>query len=278
MKGARDCAAGCEARERYTDGLNCAQGVIGALSGAPGVPDVTESFGAGFTGGIGHSGCVCGALAGGVTVLGEYAKTAGLEPIATRALAEELSSELHERFTDRHKAACCRVIKRGQTEGSDEWLSGCADITEWTAATVADIVARHQGTAVRPRWAFRDALSTTRRVSLNVLAGAAVALAVAAIAPDVAWAGYLFLILAGGGVALEAGGPSGRRGGRVVRVAGGIAAAAVVVSMLFAPETMARALTLVIGDSAGALLARAVLALAVVAAAGTAAFGLKRYR
>lgn len=278
MTEARDCATGCEARERYSDGRNCAQGVIGALSGAEGLPDCTDSIGAGFTGGIGHSGCVCGALAGGVTMLGEHAKTAGLEPMATRLLAEELSADLHTRFAERHSAACCRVIKRGQTPGSDEWLSGCADITEWTAATVSQIVAERGGSVSRRRWAFTDALSSARRVALSILAAGAVALLASTLVPvsarPVVVTG-VFVALSATGMVMEVTGAAGRRVARVLRVVGGACAAA----LLVAPDAAsAAALSTIAADTGGVVVVRVGLALAAVLVAGTAVFGLKRYR
>jgi len=276
------CSAGDAARERYADSRNCAQGVIGALAEMPGVPTLPESLGAGFSGGIGRSGCVCGALVGGVEVLGEWAKTAGLEPAATRLLAEELSAELYGRFTQRFGTSCCRIIKRGQTDGTDAWLSECADLTEWTAATVAEIVAEHAAAEDRSRWAFRDTVSLARRGSLGVLAAGAIALLASVIAPpdarDVVFAGVL-AVLSVTAVASETGGPWARRVGRVVRVAGVVAAAVVGLALLAGVGNGAPRVAALLGAGSAWLVgARAVLGIALVVAAGTALFGLKRYR
>jgi len=276
------CSAGEGARARYTDGRNCTQGVIGALAEMPGVPELPESLGAGFTGGIGRSGCVCGALVGGVEVLGEFAKTAGLEPAATRLLAEELSAELYERFTERFGSSCCRIIKRSQTEGTDAWLSECADLTEWTAATVAEIVAEHAAAEHSSRWALRDVLSLARRGALGVLAAGAIALLASTAAPagarDVVFA-VVLAVLSVGAVICETGGPWARRAGRVLRVAGVVAAAAMGLALLIAPGDVApRASALLLAGSASLVVARVILGIALVVAAGTSLFGLKRYR
>lgn len=270
-----------EARSRYADGSNCAEAVMSALDGAPGLPEAPLSLGAGFTGGIGHSGCVCGALAGGVAVLGHYAASLRLEPVATRLLAEKLAAELHERFNAQFGASCCRVIKRGQTTGSDGWLAECAGLTEWTAAETLAIIAEHAGPAISSRWTPLDLMSVARRASLGVLAAGALAVGVGAVAPSasaeslVPAAGVALSI---GAVAAEMGGAAARRAGRVLRVGGVAASAALVTVLAVAPQTSERLLAPLVVDSVAALVLRIVLALAALVAAGTAAFGLKRYR
>lgn len=276
------CGAGSEARERFTDGRNCAESVIGALAGVSGMPRLSDSLGAGFTGGIGHSGCVCGALAGGVAMLGEHAKAAGLEPVATRVLAEELAADLHARFTERFSAACCRVIKRGQVDGSDEWMSECAEITEWTARSVSAIVAERAPAPGRPRRAFGDLLSSARRAALGVLAGGALAALVSAMAPIVARGALLgvsFSVLAALAVLLELSGSGARRAGRVLRVAGVVAAALLGVALLVAPaQVLARSDALMAAGPVWLLAVRVVLGGALAVTATTTVFGLKRYR
>jgi C_GCAxxG_C_C family probable redox protein len=276
-----NCAEGCEARERFSDGRNCAQAVIGSLSGAPGMPTVPETLGAGFTTGIGGSGCVCGALAGGVAMLGEYAGTLGLEAVATRLLAEELAAKLHGRFKTRFGTACCRVIKRGQVPGSDEWLSGCAELTEATVRMIADIVSEHGGSARRSRWAIADVLSTARRTALSVLAGGAVAALLASAAPT-GTAGAAFAIATVGigvaAVVFELGGTLSRRLGRWLRTAGGVAAGAAGVAVLVAPTASGAHLGVLLAPDAVVVIARVLLVGAALVVAATGAFGLKRYR
>lgn len=274
--------ASCEARAVYSDGRNCAEAVMSALADTAGTSHSPVVLGSGFTGGIGHSGCVCGALAGGVAVLGNHASTAGLEPVATRILAEELSAELHARFAARWGAACCRVIKRGQVVGSDEWQSECAELAEWTAATTLEIIAAHASQAARLRWAALDVRSAVRRAASGVLAAGALAATVAALTPPAAR--ELVAITIGGvltivAVVLEVRGPAARRAGRVLRVAGALGAAGLLAAVALMPAEAARSLLRsLLADSLASTAFRGVLALAAVAAAATAAFGLKRYR
>lgn len=269
------------ARERYSDGENCAQSVIAALDGTPGLPPLSPSLGAGFTTGIGHKGCVCGALVGGVAVLSEYAASQGLEPAATRQLAEELAASLHTRFEEQFGATCCRVIKRGQAPGSDEWLSHCATITEESARTAAQLIAEHQTEGARHGWAVRDIMSAARRVALDGLAGSGVALLVAGAVPQgsrgvvVAAATVALVAL---GLALELRGPSARRAGRYVRAAGGLSAGLLALVAALAPRTAASLVAIALADTGSSMVVRAVVALCAVIVAATSAFSIKRYR
>jgi C_GCAxxG_C_C family probable redox protein len=269
------------ARERYTEGCNCAQSVIGALAETPGMPSLPPSIGAGYTSGIGHQGCVCGALAGGVAVLGEYAAVQGLEPVATRQLAEGLSAALYTRFAERFGAACCRTLKRGQTEGSDAWLSECATITEETAWMVAAIVADHDGAETRGRWTGRDAMSVARRMALDGLAGGAIALAAAFAVPATlrpAVFSATVVAFAVVGLVLELGGAGLRRAGRVLRAAGVTAAALLALIGLFTPGSAAAIGAAVFAPWIAGVVVRAVLALSLLIVAGSALFALKRNR
>ncbi len=280
MTGVDGCDIACDARERYSGGRNCAEAVMGALERSGTGRRLPDHLGAGFTGGIGHAGCVCGALAGGVAVLGEHARTAGLEPVATRVLAEELSSELHERFTGEFGAACCRVIKRGQTPGSDEWMSGCARITEWTAATVEELT-RARAAGRSPR-AVQDTMALLHAVALGALASGAIAVLLSAhqAVRPVAATGFAGVTLAGAALsaALEAGGPRSRRAGRLLRATGAVAGALFVALAAFQPMLVTAHVALAPDAGPAVVAARIALALAALAVAALAAFRFKRYR
>lgn len=271
-------AAADRARERYSDGGNCAQSVFVALADVPGAPEIPESFGGGFTTGIGGNGCVCGALAAGVFVLGEHATRQGLEPGAARQLAEEMSTALYDEFRERFGGTCCRVLKRGQTEGSDEWMSDCVRISEETAQIAAGLMAdRVEG---RPKRNFRDMMSDARRAGLGVLAAASLALLVALVVPVAAATVFPLVALALGVVAVAAEfvGPGGRKVGRVLRAIGTASAAVAACVVLFAPQNAEVVLSAVLSDGGFVLIARVFIAVATLVVAATSVFVLKRYR
>lgn len=232
--------AAIEARSCFSDSSNCAESVLATLSRRGSVPALEDSLGSGFTSGIGHSGCLCGALAAAVMAAGAYADSLDVEPAARKVVAEKLAAEMGDRFKREFGATCCRVIKRGYVEGSSETMAHCAGITEFAAAMADDVIERHsRGPGAVRRFAFRDLLSAADTISSMVLMGVAVGAAIAAIVG--LWAGTaLWAPLAGAvyglivGAALVFGPRTWGVLGRAAAVDGVISAFALVVVALFA--------------------------------------------
>ena len=80
---------------------------------------------AGFGGGVGHSGCICGALNASIMVInllaGRKDRSESVKPIY------DLAAEFHTLFTKEHTASCCRIIKPKQPGGN------CNDVILKTA-------------------------------------------------------------------------------------------------------------------------------------------------
>jgi C_GCAxxG_C_C family probable redox protein len=90
---------------------------------------------------MGHSGCTCGAVVGGIMALGMFfGRTQGKDAKVTKAMA--VSHELHDIFKGRHKVLCCRVLTKGMTLGSVEHMSQCISFTGEVAEETAKIIAR----------------------------------------------------------------------------------------------------------------------------------------
>ncbi len=96
--------------------------------------------------GMGRSGCVCGALNGGVMALGMFfgrtTPDGPADPKVRRAMA--LSNELHDWFRANNgkNAVCCRVLTRGMDMAAGEHRGQCIVLTGLCAWKVADIVCR----------------------------------------------------------------------------------------------------------------------------------------
>ena len=87
--------------ENFKSGLNCAESVYNALlrvGALEGVPPTTVSMCIGFGGGVGLSGCICGALAAGVVANG--AKYGRKDPYSVPA--EVRGSEIAEKYYSRY--------------------------------------------------------------------------------------------------------------------------------------------------------------------------------
>ena len=268
-------ADGVRARDAFRGGDNCAEAVLAAFEGAG--PDMPSGIGAGFTQGIGGSGCVCGALTAAVMAISAGVAAEGLEPQAAHARAEALAQELHARFKRRWGSTCCRVLKRGQLEGSDAWISGCAEITEYAAATAVDLL----GTAAPARrWARLDVLAAARRTALDALALIGLAgLAAALTRSDGA---TLVVVAIGaalvGGALLEGGTTSTRRIARLIRAAGIACAAVFALVSVITPGAAAAVVASLFGPAAMAVSARVLIVALPLFTGAMALLDFKRYR
>lgn len=118
-----DCAA--KAGVLFDGGYNCAQAVLQATTGRsdPELMTVAEAFGSG----IGESGCLCGAVSGGVMAL---------------ALAghPEQSGKLVAAFRAEFRTTCCRGLSNDYRWLSREHLANCRRITAATAGMVEELL------------------------------------------------------------------------------------------------------------------------------------------
>lgn len=105
----------------------------------------------GFPGGMGGSGCSCGAVVGGVMVLGMFfGRTEPKDKSVFTCL--DLSKELHDAFKARHKAICCRVLNHGLKIGSDEQKNSCTIKTGDAAEMTLQIIEKQ---IIKRKWQDR---------------------------------------------------------------------------------------------------------------------------
>jgi len=105
------------------------------------LPDEIISMSSGFPVGMGHSGCSCGAVVGGIMALGLFfGRTKAKDEKVNNAMA--LSKELHDIFLDQHKFLCCRKLTKGMTLGSEAHMSQCVSFTGEVAEETARIICR----------------------------------------------------------------------------------------------------------------------------------------
>jgi C_GCAxxG_C_C family probable redox protein len=118
-----DCAG--KAGLLFDGGYNCAQAVLQATTGRsdPELMTMAEAFG----GGIGESGCLCGAVTGGVMAL---------------ALAghPEHGGRLVEAFRAEFRTTCCRGLSKDYRWLSREHKDNCRRITAATAGMVETLL------------------------------------------------------------------------------------------------------------------------------------------
>jgi len=130
----RTKAGGCFQRGEFY----CSESVIHTLNELLGWPFDRSivRLAAGFPVGIGKSGCVCGAIRGGVMALGMvYGRDPG-KVMGSKMFP--VAAELHEHIKQLYKSTCCRVITKDLVFASPERKAHCVKITGEVAAWVAN--------------------------------------------------------------------------------------------------------------------------------------------
>lgn len=132
---ARDKAGGY-----FKQGYNCAEAILRAfldILSVPHDPQVAR-LASPFGGGLGRSGCTCGALTGSEMVLGMVAGRDGLD----KPLGDiyTVAGKLHDRFAEKFGSTCCRVLNPDGDFESREHLRRCLKITGGTAQMLAEFL------------------------------------------------------------------------------------------------------------------------------------------
>ncbi|MDY4727453.1 MAG: C-GCAxxG-C-C family protein, partial [Megasphaera elsdenii] len=99
------------AEQYHLQGNNCIESVIKTCNDTMNLqlPDVAIRMASGMGGGIGRSGCVCGALSGACLVIGALVgrRTPDEKPLPE---VYKYTSEFHDRFKQHFGATCCRAL------------------------------------------------------------------------------------------------------------------------------------------------------------------------
>jgi C_GCAxxG_C_C family probable redox protein len=95
----------------FQQGFNCAQAVCAAYAPSLGLSrEQALKIAAGFGGGLGRHGEVCGAVTGAIMVIGLKAGTIEAHDAAAKEKAYALTHQLIEQFKDRHGSILCREL------------------------------------------------------------------------------------------------------------------------------------------------------------------------
>lgn len=144
-------AVGKMAEQNYRDGYYCCEALMAAVRDAFGldVPDSVIAMSSGMAVGVGRSGCLCGAVNGGVMALGMmFGRTAKAGPADPRSKAVmQMTAELHEWFRENNgkHSTCCRVLTREFDMGAGEHKEQCIRFTGMCARKTAEIICRETG-------------------------------------------------------------------------------------------------------------------------------------
>ena len=116
----------------------CSEAVVKTINDELGKPfsDEVTKLASGFPIGVGKSGCLCGAVSGGVMALGMvYGRCHGE---AMNADMFKHAADLHDRIKELYKSTCCRVMTRNFEFQSPERKAHCIKITGEVTAYIAE--------------------------------------------------------------------------------------------------------------------------------------------
>lgn len=96
----------------FREGYNCAEALFLTFREyiAPDLDKDMVRLVTPLGGGLGHSGCTCGSLSGGVIIIG--AAKGRTSPAGSRSDSYDLAGEFHKRFRNEFGSTCCRVLNK----------------------------------------------------------------------------------------------------------------------------------------------------------------------
>ena len=135
-----------EAEESYRKGFFCCEAVMEVIMDnfELDVPHEIIKMASGMAIGVGKSGCICGALNGGVLAIsmffGRDEQRGPKDPEVVKCMS--MTNELHDWFRENNtkKAACCRVLTREFDMSQGGHKSQCIYYTGMCAAKAAEIL------------------------------------------------------------------------------------------------------------------------------------------
>lgn len=120
----------------HEEGYSCAEAVVKAANDCLelGLSDDAIRMSSGLGGGLGGSGCVCGALNGACLILGVVAGRSDVSEKSKPEIYKHIR-EFQECFTKEFGSTCCRVLKGPEIKVS------CNDLIYKTTGMLTDFIA-----------------------------------------------------------------------------------------------------------------------------------------
>jgi len=139
------------AGNKFKNGLNCSEAIVHTFNEMLDNPLNSEALkmATGFGGGLGHAGCMCGALTGSVMILGLF--KGRIDAVQAREPAYDLAYDFHERFVNEYGATCCRALNNHEFD-SPEHLRRCLKLTGGTAKILMELIQEKELVDAEFRW------------------------------------------------------------------------------------------------------------------------------
>ena len=139
MSEERSIEARNKAGNYFKEGYNCAEAVFLTYRELlePEMDPAMVRLMTGFGGGLGESGCMCGALAGSIVALNMIKGRTTNQ--VSRDEAYQLAKDFTEKFTEKYGVTCCRALNPYPFE-SREHLTNCLKITGNTSKMLMEFI------------------------------------------------------------------------------------------------------------------------------------------
>ncbi len=121
----------------FLSGYSCSESIVQAAVDKGYIPKETLSIATSFSGGMGIR-CLCGAVAGAQIVIGSIfgRNNENRDGMKARALAKELS----EKFAQKYKVNCCKVLSAGFEFHSPERKQYCKNMVKDSCEILEEIL------------------------------------------------------------------------------------------------------------------------------------------
>ena len=101
--------------------------------------DIAARLASGLAEGLGSSGCLCGALSGGVLALGLFMGKDG-RSLFNASGSSFSTALLHREFVERYGSACCKVLSKKVKDDAKTHFEQCAELTGAAAELASRII------------------------------------------------------------------------------------------------------------------------------------------
>lgn len=132
------------AKKHFIYGYHCSESVVKAVNEyyELNLDDSIIRMVSAFAAGMGESKCACGCITGGVIVLGYlYGRTESHED---DDLIADLAKELHDKFVNEFKVACCKELTKDVTWGHPDHRAKCSEYVYSATRNLSELLEETQ--------------------------------------------------------------------------------------------------------------------------------------
>ena len=126
-----------KASEYFNNGYSCSESMIKWAIDEGLVSEEMLPLATPFSGGMG-SGCLCGAIVGAQMIIGsQFGRD---NKYGNENLAKAKAKEFIQKFTEKHKATCCRVLTRGMEFSGPNRKAHCTNMVDDCQKLVKELI------------------------------------------------------------------------------------------------------------------------------------------